>query len=151
MAIDNLPKELALMILHCLDNRHDRTTWRLLCKCTNDVYLKERERRANECSKRYDVGIKSDEAILRTLVDFRHWTSISHRITDNAYLSARLLWENLDDPKCARERTDHGEDRNSHEVDEKDGFGDVDENVRQREVNTVRRRTVDTLRTYVGD
>ena len=139
------------MTLHCLDNRHDRMIWRLICKSTNNIYLEERASRRKEYSERYDVDIQSEEAKLLTPAHFRDWTSVCCRSTENAFLSARLLWENLDGSKCARERIYHDRDEDSHEADEEDGHENIDGNARQREVETARQTVVDTLRVYVGD
>jgi hypothetical protein len=110
-----------------------------------------RRSRAKDHPKRHHVNIRSHEAILRTPAYFRHWTSICYRSTENAFLSARLLWGDLDDPNRARERIDHRGDKDSQQADEEDGYENLDEDIRQREVKAISHRVVDTLRVYVGD
>ena len=139
------------MTLHFLDNRRDRMTWRLICGFTNSIYLAERESRKKEYSERRNVDLQSDEAPLLTPADFRTWTSVCYRSTENAFLSARLLWSNLDGSQHARERIDYDRDENSFEADTADGYESIDGDFSQHEVETARQAVVDTLRIYVGD
>jgi hypothetical protein len=157
MAFDTLPEELLCMILLYLDNRDDRTVWRLICRFTNNSYLKERCSRRKGYSERHKVDIQSSKAILFTSADFRCWTSICYRSNEDAFLAARLLWKNLDGSSRApkqiglRGELESAEQHSNHGQSQHDGYEDIDGNIKQHKVETARRTLVDTLRDYLGD
>lgn len=139
------------MVLLHLGNRCDRTFWRVICKSTNGIYLEELSGQRGKYSKLYSVDIHSDMAPLLTPTDFWSWTSICYRSTENAFLSARLLWQDLDSSKRAQEKIDHDRDEDPDAAEEEDGYENIDGDIRQREVETTGRTIVDTLRIYVGN
>jgi hypothetical protein len=139
MALDTLPKELLVMVLSNLHNRHDREIWRRVCKLTNAIYLEERLSRTKVYAKNHNIDIMSDEAALHTLEQFHQWTQVAWRSNEVAVKTARsVLKAHLDGSRRLQGTDDLGDESE-------------DEDFEEPEMTPAGQAIVNTLHTYIGD